>query len=73
MVTAASCSPKIVTKTVVEYRDVYIPTKCNVTIPTRPEYRHDAVLGLVDLLEYIEKLEALFGACVNDVDGGEDK
>ena len=56
-----SCAPKVVTKT--EYRDVYVPVKCNAPIPPRPMYDGDPVMGVVDLLEYTEKLELIIKAC----------
>jgi hypothetical protein len=59
--TALGCAPKTVTK--VEYRDVYVPVRCNITAPERPAYNHDPVMGVVDLLEYIEKLELLLQTC----------
>lgn len=55
------CAPKTVTKT--EYRDVLVPVRCNVSVPPRPEYNPDPVMGVVDLCEYAEKLEALLNVC----------
>ena len=56
-----ACAPKTVTK--IEYRDVFVPVKCNAPIPQRPEYNADPVMGVVDLLEYVEKLELVIKAC----------
>jgi len=56
-----SCAPRAVTK--VEYRDVYVPVRCNVSIPPRPGYNADPVMGVVDLCEYAEKLEMLLHTC----------
>lgn len=53
-----------------EYRDVSVPVRCNVTIPPRPIYNGNAVMGVVDVLEYTEKLEALLKACVDKVEVG---
>jgi len=50
-----------VTKT--EYRDVLVPVKCNAPMPPRPAYDGDPVMGVVDLLEYTEKLELIIKAC----------
>jgi hypothetical protein len=55
------CAPKVVTNTV--YKDVYIPVRCNVTPPPRPQYNPNPVLGVVDILEYVEKLELLLKTC----------
>jgi len=49
--------------TKIEYRDVLVPVRCNVTIPPRPTYNGNPVMGVVDILEYTEKLEALLKAC----------
>jgi hypothetical protein len=57
----SSCAPRAVIKT--EYRDVMVPVRCNVTIPPRPIYNGDPVMGAVDVLEYAEKLEALLKVC----------
>jgi len=57
-----NCAPKTVTK--IEYRDVYVPVRCNVSIPPRPAYNPNPVLGVVDILEYTEKLEVLLNTCV---------
>jgi hypothetical protein len=58
------CAPKTVTK--IEYRDVKVPVRCDVTVPPRPAYNPDAVTGVVDILEYAEMLEALLRACTGD-------
>jgi len=55
------CS-KVVTK--IEYRDVAVPVRCDVAVPPRPAYNADPVMGVVDILEYAETLEALLRACV---------
>jgi hypothetical protein len=47
----------------IEYRELKVPVRCNVTMPPRPAYNPDPVLGVVDILEYAEKLEALLKAC----------
>lgn len=46
-----------------EYRDVLVPVRCNVSVPPRPGYNRDPVMGVVDLCEYAEKLETLLKAC----------
>jgi len=61
---ASGCTTKTVTK--IEYRDVKVPVRCDVAIPPRPAYNPDAVMGVVDILEYAEKLEALLRACVGE-------
>jgi len=58
------CSTKVVTK--IEYRDVKIPVRCDVTVPERPAYNADPVMGVVDILEYVETLEALLKACTGN-------
>jgi len=55
------CAPKTVTR--IEYRDVYIPVRCEVQMPPRPAYNPDPVMGVVDILEYTEKLELLLKTC----------
>jgi hypothetical protein len=57
------CNKAVVTNTV--YRDVNVPVRCNVTVPPRPEYNPNPVLGVVDLLEYVEKLEVLLHTCTD--------
>jgi hypothetical protein len=59
------CGSKVVTR--VEYRDVMIPVRCNVAVPPRPTYNPNQVLGVVDMLEYVETLELLLHNCA----GGE--
>jgi hypothetical protein len=49
--------------TKVEYRDVLVPVRCNVAVPPRPPYNPDTVMGVVDICEYAEKLEALLTIC----------
>jgi len=61
MASLTGCSPKVVVKT--EYREVKVPIKCSVTRPSRPAYNPDPVLGVVDILEYCEKLEVLLRGC----------
>jgi len=41
-----------------------IPVRCNVTAPQRPAYNDNPALGVVDVLEYAETLEALLKICV---------
>jgi hypothetical protein len=40
--------------------------RCDVTVPPRPTYNADPVMGVVDILEYAETLEALLRACVGE-------
>jgi len=63
-----NCTPRTVTR--VEYRQVYMPVRCNVAVPPRPAYNGDPVAGAVDLCEYTEMLEILLHTCIN---GGKDK
>jgi len=56
-----NCAPRVVTK--IEYRDVKVPVRCNVSIPPRPAYRGDPTMGVVDMLEYTERLETLLKVC----------
>jgi hypothetical protein len=57
-----SCAPKVITK--VEYREVKIPVKCSADVPRRPQYIGSPVDGVLTLMEYCEKLEALIKVCV---------
>jgi hypothetical protein len=59
--TGLNCVPRTVIKT--EYVEVKVPVRCNVTIPPRPTYNSDPVMGVIDVLEYTEKLETLLKAC----------
>ena len=58
------CAPKVTTK--IEYRDVYVPVKCNAPVPEKPAYNPDPVMGVLDILEYVEKLELIIKACTGD-------
>lgn len=49
--------------TKIEYREVKIPVRCNVSTPPRPAYNGDPVIGVLDALEYAEKLETLLRIC----------
>jgi hypothetical protein len=51
------------TVTKIEYRDVYIPVRCNINIPDRPAYNPNTVMGVINVLEYCEKLEVLLKTC----------
>lgn len=62
--TGLNCAPRIVTK--VEYRDVLVPVRCNVTTPPRPKYEGDPVMGTISILEYVEKLETLLKVCTEE-------
>ena len=59
--TVSSCAPRTVTKT--EYVEVKVPVRCSVTIPPRPPYNPNPVMGVIDVLEYTEKLETLLKIC----------
>jgi len=50
----------------IEYRDVLVPVRCNVAVPPRPAYNPDAVMGVVDLCDYAERLEVLLKKCVGE-------
>jgi hypothetical protein len=45
---------------------VYVPVKCNAPVPERPAYNPDPVMGVLDILEYVEKLELIIKACTGD-------
>lgn len=47
----------------VEYRQVYIPTYCEVENIERPMYNNDNRLNLLALMEYTERLEANLSKC----------
>jgi len=65
MVSLAGCIPKTVIK--IEYRDVLVPVRCQAEAPLRPTYNPDPVMGVVDILEYCEKLEVLLKTCIGEV------
>ena len=52
--------------TKIEYRDVKVPVRCSVSVPPRPVYNSDPVMSVVDLCEYIEKLELLLKTCTKE-------
>jgi hypothetical protein len=45
---------------------VYVPVKCNAPVPERPAYNPDPVKGVVDILEYTEKLELIIKTCTKE-------
>lgn len=61
LLSGCACKPEIVWKT--EYRDVYVPVKCDVSMPDRPEINEDAVIMVLDLVGYAAELEALLEVC----------
>ena len=57
----------------VVYKDVYIPTKCNIEMPKKPRFYepknlNEYILLLKDTLEYSEKLEKSLQFCTQDND-----
>jgi hypothetical protein len=61
--TATACAPA----TVVEYKIVEVPVVCDVEMPQRPLLSDEIVLRIVDLLEYVERLETAFKACKGEI------
>lgn len=53
-----SCSQKVV------YKEVKVPIKCNVEIPTKPIYQDNFILDLKAFLIYSEILEKTLYFCV---------
>ena len=49
--------------TKVEYRDIYIPTKCDVDMPNKPTYQNDQVSFARDLVIYSLSLECKLHFC----------
>lgn len=51
------------TKEVVITQEVYIPIKCDVEIPKKPN-QTSYVNSVIDIIEYAEKLEEVVNVCV---------
>lgn len=60
----AGCSskPEIITK--IEYQTQYIPIRCNVEIPQKPEYNRLNLQSAKELIRYYKILEGLLYVCV---------
>lgn len=53
------------TKTHTEYQPVYIPVKCNISIPKAPKYDEDVIITNINILNYAEKLKVALDICVS--------
>lgn len=51
------------TREVIVTQDVYIPIKCDVSVPERP-IQKEYVNDVINIIEYVEKLEAVVDVCV---------
>jgi len=48
-----------------EYKNVYIPIKCEVKIPVKPKFDPNNMQSAVELAKYYETCEALLKECAN--------
>lgn len=58
-----ACSNQIVK---IETKEVLIPVKCEAEVPKKPPREKDLPKMIIKLLKYIESLEVIVNACVND-------
>lgn len=54
------CSPK----TVVEYKPVNVPVKCEIDLPTKPVYTGDVVKDNISITKYAEEVENALQFCI---------
>lgn len=48
------------------YRDVYIPQRCNASVPDKPVLQTNPVLTNIMILEYAEKLKETLQYCIGE-------
>lgn len=56
------CGGRVVT----QYKEVYVPVKCEAYVPKKPQRLQDDFLNLQKLLIYTEELEIIINHCVKD-------
>lgn len=52
----------------IEYREAYIPVKCNVEMPKPPNRTGELVNDVVEIFQYTEILEHKLDFCINDIE-----
>lgn len=61
----SGCASKdVVVKT--EFKDVYIPVKCEVKLPPKPKYNPLNLQSVKDIAKYYEIVELELKRCVNE-------
>ena len=48
-----------------EYKNVYIPIKCEVKIPAKPKFDPNNMQSALELAKYFQTCEALLKECAN--------
>ena len=48
-----------------EYKDVFIPTRCKISLPAKPKFDSSNMQSAVELATYYQTCEALLKECAN--------
>lgn len=56
--TLAGCAKRVV------YKDVYVPTKCDLELPQKPRLSGDLIMDMVKAMEHSEILEKDLTFCI---------
>lgn len=64
LLSGCSTKPEIITRT--EYQNVYMPVKCEVDMPTKPNFDENNLDSAKGIAKYYQEVERLLMECVNE-------
>ena len=64
-VTLAGCASKDA-QIMTEYKEIYVPVKCRIKLPQKPEFNPNNPESLKETIGYYRNIEALLKGCASD-------